>query len=101
MRLNGNFIIEKEATCNGCANLDFKYKQCRALKEKHCVVDDTGKQICTYDVFKSLDCFTAPSSKNEGEYVTVLKAKDCKGYIPRKNKRVINDDSNNNKNKKG
>lgn len=92
MRLNGNFIIEKEATCNGCANLDFKYKQCRALKEKHCVVDNTGKQVCTYEVFKSLDCFTAPSSKNEGEYVTVLKAKDCKGYIPRKNK---------NKNKKG
>ncbi len=91
-----DFTIEKESTCNGCANLDFKYKQCRALKEKHRLYDKNGKEVCTYDVFRNLNCLTVPSMKNDGEFITVLKDKNCKGYVPRKNKKVKNGE-----NKKG
>ena len=34
--------------------------------------------------------------KNDGEFITVLKDKDCNGYVPRKSKKVKN-----NENKKG
>lgn len=75
-----NYLIDKELTCNGCAYLDFKYKQCRALREQHYAYDKYGKKLTTYYTCKNLNCVTVPSDRDEDGFITVLKDKKCLGY---------------------
>ena len=81
-----NYLVDKELTCNGCSNLDFKYKQCRALKEQHCAYDKHGKKLTTYYTCKNLNCITVPSNVDENGFITVIKDKNCIGYKAKNNK---------------
>lgn len=80
LKTSKNYLVDKELTCNGCTYLDFKYKQCRALKEQHCVYDKYGNKLTTYCICKNLNCVTVPSNCDEGDFITVLKDKECVGY---------------------